>query len=208
MALIINRLYFPRKFCSLTLLSSSGVRGFLLISILQSFASSTFSSIIRLKRTQQFDCFFQFQRLRVYCVTRYFSGENSPRSLPNICEDLVPDTDKGANLVFYIRTTFQTMRMICQYHFNHNLNSFKFMLYCNANFQLQSVLLSCGYNCSNMDVCLYSVCIYCIDISCPPEHTPQILDASPGLSPSLHPPFIRSQRKQASLPSVLNTQYL
>ena len=86
------------------------------------------------------------------------------------------------------------------------------MFYCNSNFQLQSVLLSCGYNCSNMDVCIYSVCIYCIDISCPPEHTPQILDASPGLSPSLHPPFIRSQRKWASLPcasiprySILNT---
>ena len=127
MALIINRLYFPRKFCSLTLLSSSGVRGFLLISILQSFASSTFSGIIGLKRTQQFDCFFQFQRLRVYCVTRYFSGENSPRSCPNICEDLVPDTDKGANLVFLHKANIflEEMRMICQYHFNHNLNSFK-----------------------------------------------------------------------------------
>ena len=49
MALIINCLYFPRKFCSLTLSSSSGLRGFLLISILQSFASFTFFSIIRMK---------------------------------------------------------------------------------------------------------------------------------------------------------------
>ena len=49
MALNKDCLDFPRKFCSLALFCSSGVRGFLLISILQSFASFTFFSIIKLK---------------------------------------------------------------------------------------------------------------------------------------------------------------
>ena len=99
--------------------------------------------------------------------------------------------------------------MMCQYHFNHNLNSFQCMFCCNSNFQLQSVLLSCRYNCSNMDVCIYSVCIYCIYILPTRAHPPDPRCITPDLVPLFIRPSYAPKESghHYPVPQYLGTQY-